>query len=110
MWQTDVTGLMGRALQEGSEGGNELRVAGPHPEASSLLLFSFYRLLYLLLGMKCQVPRQTWVFLFFLYRMSFAININALPRELLEKSCSVGVGDKLSICSLEGQCILDHEN
>lgn len=67
VWQTDVTGLMGRALQEGSEGGNELRVAGPHPAASSLLLFSFYRLLYLLLGMRCHVPRQTWAFLFFFF-------------------------------------------
>ena len=75
VWQTDVTGLIGRALQEGNEGGNELHVADSHPEASSLLLFSFYRLLYLLLGMRCQVPRQTWAFLFSLYRMNCAVHI-----------------------------------
>lgn len=75
LWPTDVTGLLGRTLQEGSEGGNELHVADPHPEVSSLLLLSLYRRLYLLLSVRCQVPRQTWAFLFSLYMMNCAVHI-----------------------------------
>lgn len=64
-WQTVVSGLMDRASQEAGEGKNQFCAAGPHPEASSLLIFSCCRLLQLLLGVRCQVSRQTWDFLLF---------------------------------------------